>query len=1088
MERSVRSRSLFAVLLVLACAPPPPPGGGGGGDDPIDDPPPVEPPPVDDPGDVLVAPGRCGDVDARSETAAPNPIAGFDANADTGTFALVYVRYPLTTANVEDPAVARFVAIPQGEDAYNIAPGASLMLRQPDGEERVLVDCADANCSVMDPSISFDGQFVYYSRLEDARTRATASFIFKMKIAGDDPLFQPIRLTFDDGFESRRYAGNDSDAADLGTFAGVRDMAPVQLTDGRIAFLSNRAGLIAFHPEIFTDVSQPAVHSALQQLFVVDDHDGNLNTSELSNLQRIDFSNLHLAQHPVVLKDGRLMFSSWHDAATKDIYSMTSLFSMNPDGTGYAQVTEPHDRNTEIDHFATQLPDDDVVTGFYYPSFDYGFGVLARFPIAPGVPAFTFGHSEQCYPYNGFDVSARHFERVGLEIITTHTFPDDSPAPGSSGKYSMPSVAPGGALLTAYSTGDVNFFESHNGFAPLASGVYLIDNPSKELNAPVDGEKGNGCDRGPACEDDGDCDSGFTCEDFEDPEIPRACLRPTGAPVEKPSDLTQIVDDERFNEIWPRAVASYRRMYGVDRPIHRVSVPETAPEDDRLDPSLPVALMGTSSMLTRETHNNAEVESKGALPFDSFRGQRGAERPQGDGNWGVYGAEAGVMDDDDIQAVRVVMIVPRPFTKLIDAESEDTADDFDAIRRYLRDQNHGGIDQRLTSVVERYASGMGERWEILGEFPVRKPGTNDPAGDVDTSWLARVPADTPMIIQSLDSRGMTVVSELTWRALRPGEKRADCGGCHAHSIAPVDFASTAAGRREPVDYATAAGVNAADDVVAGGVWDLVSHRPLLRPGAAGSLSVEDNGGAPLDVEFYRDVQPILQARCVACHSAGADPGGGLVLNGSGDDDAYARLTENFVVGDALMFEAPQLSKYIRVPQARQSLLVWVAYNERLDGRTNAARDDDVDLPVHPEIPGLTDEERLRIARWVDLGSPVDFPSETGFRYQDDNLLPVIQISTPRRGENLTACNQLRFGVIDVESGVDRSSVAAEWYLASDATRTLTAIPIGAQNGDGVYTAELGDVPRDTFVVLRVSASDVDGNTQVSSRRVLLRSD
>ena len=44
----------------------------------------------------------------------------------------------------------------------------------------------------------------------------------------------------------------------------------------------------------------------------------------------------------------------------------------------------------------------------------------------------------------------------------------------------------------------------------------------------------------------------------------------------------------------------------------------------------------------------------------------------------------------------------------------------------------------------------------------------------------------------------------TWHQLRPGEIRHDCGGCHAHSQKPTDFALTAAAKP---DYK---------------VWDLVN--------------------------------------------------------------------------------------------------------------------------------------------------------------------------------------------------------------------------------------------------------------------------
>ena len=49
---------------------------------------------------------------------------------------------------------------------------------------------------------------------------------------------------------------------------------------------------------------------------------------------------------------------------------MTALFTVNPDGSNLQQFTEPHDHHKNVEHFVTQLPDEQVVAGNYYPSFD----------------------------------------------------------------------------------------------------------------------------------------------------------------------------------------------------------------------------------------------------------------------------------------------------------------------------------------------------------------------------------------------------------------------------------------------------------------------------------------------------------------------------------------------------------------------------------------------------------------------------------------------------------------------------------------------------------------------------------------------
>src|SRR5262249_10638063 len=124
-------------------------------------------------------------------------------------------------------------------------------------------------------------------------------------------------------------------------------------------------------------------------------------------------------------------------------------------------------------------------------------------------------------------------------------------------------------------------------------------------------------------------------------------------------------------------------------------------------------------------------------------------------------------------------------------------------------------------VVGKFSNHAGERLRILGEIPVRKFGTGKPGasgpggqpldrdGNPDTSFLARIPADTAFTFQTLDKDGMVLNMAQTWHQLRPGEVRNNCGGCHAHSQRPTLFKDTFAARP---DYR---------------VFDLTGSTPLL---------------------------------------------------------------------------------------------------------------------------------------------------------------------------------------------------------------------------------------------------------------------
>ena len=122
----------------------------------------------------------------------------------------------------------------------------------------------------------------------------------------------------------------------------------------------------------------------------------------------------------------------------------------------------------------------------------------------------------------------------------------------------------------------------------------------------------------------------------------------------------------------------------------------------------------------------------------------------------------------------------------------------------------------------------------------------DPDGNPDTSFLAKIPADTAFTFQTLDKRGMALNYAQTWHQVRPGEIRNNCGGCHAHSQQPTPFEKTAAAKP---DYK---------------VWDLTTNAPRFTTKANdrsgqkwdkdGRTGVAFAGGV-LDVEFHRDIKP-----------------------------------------------------------------------------------------------------------------------------------------------------------------------------------------------------------------------------------------
>jgi len=919
------------------------------------------------------------------------------APEDVGVnYDIVYVRYPAT-----DPR-DNFVSIPQGEHAYDIAAGADLMLLRPNGSEITLVNCN--TCSVMDPFISFDGRYVYYSLIEEG-TLESASWLYKINLSAGAP-YTPIRLTFDDGFESANYTGNSTSSHDQASQRGIRDMAPAPLADGRIVFTSNRSALTAFDPG-----TNATITGSIQQLYVMDDHDGSAVTAAESNLHRLETGTLHMAQHPFQLKDGRIMFSTWQDVGNKFLYAMTPLFTVHPDGSNMQQFTEPHDHHKNVEHFATQLADEQIVSGWYYPSFDYGFGALLRYPISdPSGIDYMRQSIDETQPFgNKYLISFREFDRKGTTNLTPHTTPSDVPAPNLSGKYSMPSTTVNGDLLVAYSTGSVNWFDSAcaslNACEALKSGIYIIRSAEN-------------------------------------------------TPVSNPNQLALVKNDPNYNEIWPRAVVPYQSIHNQAKPDIIASLADQT-NDPRLEDGEAAAITGTSSMYNMDPSDRNDLF------------QTPAGREFHDGNWTIQGAEAGIFTNNDIHAVRIITTPPKPFTKPITRWGDDAAR-WTQISRYLD-------DPRLDGVVARYGSLHNESWEILGEFPLTHKATNDLQGNPDSSWMAKIPAETPFLIQTLDKNGMTIVSELVWRALKSGENRSDCGGCHAHSVPALEFSTTQAGKSAPI--IGVAGVPNSDERISGGMWDLTTGSiPTLS-----STGVSFINQRSLSVEFNRDILPIINNRCTSCHTAGAS-NGGLILDGAAPNDAWGVLTNNDD-GTWDGYSLPQRSKYIRIPQARESLLVWAAYGERLDGRTNSSRPDDVDYPTNHPALSLTDLEKRSIARWVDLGSPINFPTTDGFGYTDDNQLPVINVFRPKRGYNATPVNW-KIGVTDAKSGIDLSTFRATYTPISEQGALGTPVNISIDTSDFSATGVI-TIPKLNRLkyLLEISVRDLAGNISIDQRYV-----
>ncbi len=405
-------------------------------------------------------------------------------------------------------------------------------------------------------------------------------------------------------------------------------------------------------------------------------------------------------------------------------------------------------------------------------------------------------------------------------------------------------------------------------------------------------------------------------------------LLKSGRPVNEPGELLLIKNDPRYNEQWPRALVPYKRIYGVDEPARLPALRNDGKLSKHLPEGTPFGLVGSSSLYKRESFPQGVVRPGSVTATVPGHPDVATLLLHRD-NWFNQGADAGLYSNSDIWGVRVLALEPTT--------------DRSAGRRF-------------------YSHAKSERMRILGEVPVRKfpKGKQplDPDGNPDTSFLAKIPADVAWTFQTIDRDGMVLNMAQTWHQLRPGEIRNDCGGCHAHSQKPTPFEKTAAARP---DYA---------------VFDLTRGAPLQvsrnRDESRKQWDVKNETGLRYEkgvknVEFFRDVKPILDRSCAACHTKRwAKPAGNLVL----DDDtpvntaragrqpgSYARLAADQGAGfmkvlfghkppGGRIWGSGQASRYVHMLQSRRSLLAWKLHGKRLDG----FRDEDFTTETVPGDP------------------------------------------------------------------------------------------------------------------------------------------
>ncbi|UXI70530.1 hypothetical protein [Tahibacter amnicola] len=913
---------------------------------------------------------------------------------------VVYVRCARTTAELDVTGTVVRNGVSQtvtrhmrGLDVYDVLPDVThffggfsapcdLVLRSPGGAERVLYDCSstatDANtCAAMDPSVSFDGRRIAFTVFRGSITHPQENVHAKVidPLAENNDLFPtryPNRILSTTEARLHWVDVASGTVTALPHRSGDFDAGPAWLADGRIAFTSSRDKVMS------TLVHGTTASSRVGQIWTMD-LDGR-------NADLASHHSLAADQHPFVLRDGRIAYSSWQIFGARPfkygngsvggfdtLLNLFHIYTQNPDGSNpfafYGQHSGDHypSSTTGIQHlaahFITQTSDQRVWFNEYYRGNNNGLGaVLGVMPEPIGQeglsPISTRHHADLYAVRDGRNLaswatSGDHMANVmPAPAMSVPTYADPLPF---AGKLGHPAALPDNRLMVTWGKGACSTNSGSAVFASLG------------MTAPP---LTNGAGQGTAM-------NVITSINRDTPGCDAGLYRAGAIPLPHPNGLQVIVDSRQWHEIQARAVVPYSAIHGVSAPV-KIERSDRRSAHAALPSATPFGLLGAGSILDRETHPAGGIHFAGEHQFQ------------------LQGTDTINYSDDALCGVRIIGVQPNRGT-----------------------QTHSQLHNL-----------SGERVMILGEFPVRHfngAGTAlmDPSGNPDTSFLVRFPANMPYLMQGIDCHGRTLNTDQTWQSLRPGETKT-CGGCHVHSKpARVDFAQTRAAAPDfpPVTLGE------------GSV-------PLLAGGSGANVTTRTVPGYGLQVEFLRDVMPIFQQRCVSCHSS-ASPAGNLALDVPGThgpatnvtpstwwclvDDrsqsclpAAARFNTN-AGSNNTTFRRPQVSRYIRAFNALGSLLYWKAAGQRTDGNTDATYtsaspvpDRDLDFgPAH--APAITPEELGILSRWIDLGAP------GGAGELSDTQKPTLTVGavTSLTGTGLVG---VRVGMVDVPTGIDPASL------------------------------------------------------------------
>lgn len=960
---------------------------------------------------------------------------------------IVYSRCKRTTATYELSGTVTISGVPttltrtmRGLDGYDKTPDVThffgdfsapcdLVYRDASGVETVIYDCSttgstvgQATCAALDPQVSWDATKIAFSVFRGTLVNYSEWQVSSKLLHEDaDPgsigtkVLPNTRINTASGGAELMYrdmvAGTNHTI--LPYAVGTFDSGPTFIGTNRVAFTSTRDGHTS------TMVFRPGNVSKKGTRIYSVDLDGR-------NLTLDSHHALSQEQHPLMLKNGRVAYSSWqilggkpfsHNNGTAGNASTTDnffrIFTQYPDGSENFALCcmhsgdhrESHYGEDHVTaHFLAQTSDERIWWSDYYRGNNNALGSLIGIIEEPMIEGFgraeVSDHEDLFAPrdainFASWSTNADNAQNITVPGISHSNYPSLLPW---FGKVGYPFALPSNGLGLTWGAGNCSTVVSPNLF------------PSLGLPTP---QSGNGHYMNmmtylyewggrtvPAC------DLGI--------------YKATTIPSTHPSDLEVIVDSPNWHEIMARAVVPYSAIHGVATPVIHppAHIRSTHPT---LLPGEPFGLLGAASIIDRET-----------APWAGITFQSHVSPVQTEHQFNSAGTDTIDYTDEELCGIRLIGLLPN----------------------------------RSTNTYNEILNLWGERTSILGELHIKHYDNegnriiNTHSGRPDTSFLVKVPANVPHVTQAIDCDGRTLNTDQSWQYLKPGEMKT-CGGCHVHSRpTEIEFSQSYAATN---DYTI--------PVLGQG------EVPLLNGKTGNVVNTRTVNGYGYRPTLTQDIKPIFDAHCVSCHG-GASPAAGLNLSNTTTNlrDGGVNSTWFCLVRDNTQtcvpsglkvsvsgmsgnsFRRPQLTKYMRAFNSRSSLLYWKAANQRTDNRTDGQFNNDLDFGAdHPTT--ITAEELGVLSRWIDIGAPAG-PQEL-----KDTAKPTLHMAATVVDNAIT---QLLIGTVDHGAGINTSSLNVCLVSGASCGTNLA----GSAHQHGVVVVNLASAISDSNQLIRATVSDM----------------